>query len=522
MVKAGGLMKLLNKKEKHTKKEESPFSAYVTIDPYDRHYYIYRNAHFSPLHKLTYNKNNFLTSLVASKDIIQSTVYISRSIPDEDISDVLELKAYEELGLDQAKEYKIGYIESKVTTQSEREFHVFIADPERLYEIFSPVVKDTKYIDLVIPSPILMKKLYDREILSDTGVDGFIYFTMQDAFIAIYRYGEFLYSKTLDYSLEQIYEKYCEIRGEKVDEKEFFSTLQNEGLKAVDSVFREAVSKIFSDLFLAVNDVIIYVKRAYEIETLDHLYIGSSLDPIIGLNEYSQSYLGLRSSEFNFDYHTETDEWYIDQLHYLMLLYAIDGDYEESVNLTLFERPPPFIYRPSGQFIITMILTASLVLAYPVFYLVGSYMNKTQIYLLGSKERELAAEVARYKKIIAQKQKKIDQLDKKIAAIGKKYEAKTKTLISIYDKKVNYLLKSGIYHNLVGELNKYGVKTDKIVTRDNLVYVSLISEDEGDITELVKGLTQKFGDSIKQIDIDKISRNEDGEFYTAILKVELK
>ena len=515
-------MRLLRKKDEDNRKEESPFGAYVTIDAYDHRYYIYKNAHFAPLQKLTYNKNNFLASFIASRDTIQSTLYISRSIPDQDIADVLELKAYEELGLDQAKEYKIGYIESKVTTHSEREFHVFVVDPERVFEVFTPIVKETKYLDLIIPSPILMKKLYDREILSDTGIDGFIYFTMHDAFIAIYRYGEFLYSKALDYSLEQIYEKYCEARGEKVDEKEFFTTLQNEGLKAVDGVFREALSKVFSDLFLAANDVIIYVKRAYELETLDHLYIGSSIGSIIGLNEYSQSYLGLRSSEFNFDYHIETDEWHIGQLHHLMLLYAIDGDYEESANLTLFERPLPFIYRPSGQFIVTMLLTASLVLAYPVFYLVGNYTNKTQIYLLGEEETSLAAEVNRYKKIIAQKQKKIDQLDSKLDTIGKKYEAKTKTLISIYDKKANYLLKSGIYHNLVGELNKYRVKTDRIVTRDNLVYVSLIGEDEGDITELVKGLTQKFGDSIKQIDIDKISRNEEGEFYTAILKVELR
>ncbi len=38
--------------------------------------------------------------------------------------------------------------------------------------------------------------------------------------------GEFLYSKSIEFSLEQIYEKYCEMIGEKIDEKEFYTILR--------------------------------------------------------------------------------------------------------------------------------------------------------------------------------------------------------------------------------------------------------------------------------------------------------
>jgi len=46
-------------------------------------------------------------------------------------------------------------------------------------------------------------------------------------------------SKSLDFSLKQIYEKYCSMIGERVDEKEFFTTLEAEGLKATESTYQQ-------------------------------------------------------------------------------------------------------------------------------------------------------------------------------------------------------------------------------------------------------------------------------------------
>lgn len=512
-------------KKSARKKEKSDIKTVVTIDPYTEKYYEYSNGgFFAPLQKLGFKKSNFNISYVSNRETITSTIYLSRSIPEEDIASVLEIKAYEELGLDQAKDYLIGYYEAKESAESERQFHIFIVDPERLHALFDPINSQTKFIDLIVPAPLLIKKVYDREILHGSGVDGFIYFTQEDAFVALYRNGEYLYSKSIDFSLEQMYDRYCESVGEKVNEEVFFTTLQNEGLKATDPVFREHMSKIFGELFIAINDIVIYAKRAYNLDRIDRLYIGSSLDPIIGLNEYSHSYLGLQSSEFNFDYNIESNEWYIDQLHYLMLLYALDtiAGEETPVDLSVFKRPPPFVYRPGGQFIMALFLSTSLALVYPVFYLVGTYFNETKIYILNKKQNDLSQQVRKYKRILSEKKRKIDDLDKRIDLLSKAYDAKSKTLISIYNKKINYKLKSGIYHSIVGELNKFGVHTDKIKTVGDTLYVSLIGENEGEITELVKKISETFFDRIKSIDIQKIERNKDSNLYYGILKVELK
>ena len=478
---------------------------------------------FTPLKKLTYNTSNFITSYISNKDLITTAVYLSRSIPEEDISDVIDIKAYEELGLDPAKDYLISYTESK-NSGEEREFHVFAAEPEVLDDSFLPIKEQTKYVDLLVPAPLLYKALYKKEILDDNGTQCFVYFTKFDAFVTLYHNGEFLYSKSIGFSLETIYNKYCELIGEQVEEKEFFNVLEQEGLKTNKESYQGNLMKIFGEVFININDIIIYAKRAFEIERIDHMFIGTANGPIIGLDDYSQNYLGLQSSEFNFNYHIECEEWYTDQLQYLMLLSAFDymEDEESIVNLTRYPRPPSFVNRASGQFIISTFAAISVGLAYPLVYLIGSYINEASIYALNLQNDKVSEEAQKYKKILAEKKAVITGLDEKIAKLSDTYRAKTETLTSIYDKKVNYRLKSGIFHTLAEELNLYGVHVEQMKSENDTVWLALVSSEDRKLTELIKHISDNHFHELKQIDIELIEKDPESSYYKGLLKVDLK
>ncbi len=510
-------------KKNSSAKSKSTIKNIVTVNAYAQKYYIFKDDTFKPLNKLSYNTSNFITSYVSNKDIITTTVQISRSIPEEDIADVLDIKAYEELGLDQASDYIINYYEIE-NSGEEREFHIFVAEPDVLTDLFLPIKEQTKYIDLIVPAPLLYKSLYRKEILSDQGTHCFVYFTQLDAFITIYKDGEYIYSKSIEFSLEQIYEKYCEIVGEKVDEKEFFNVLETEGLKTTKNEYQQTLMKIFGEIFITINDVIIYVKRAYKLDTIDQLFIGSVKGPIIGLDEYSQNYLGLQSSDFNFNYNINNDEWYTDQLQYMMLLTSFDylEDEESVVNLTMFPRPPSFVNRPGGQFLIAVFAAISIGLAYPLVYLIGSYINDAKIYVLQEQEKKLATEANKYKAILGKKRQEIKKLDDEHKTLSSIYNAKTKTLTSIYDKKVNYRLKSGIYHQIAKELTKFDVKVDNTYTKGDTIWISLVSSDDRKLTELIKYISEKHFDEINAIDIEMIKKDLESKYYRGTLKVELR
>jgi len=502
---------------------QSTIKNIVTLDAYTDKKYIFKSDTFQPLNKYSYNTSNFITSYISNKDIISTTVSISRSIPNEDIADILDIKAYEELGLDQATNYVVSSTEVE-NSGEEREYHIFVAQPEILDELYLPVKQQTKYLDLIIPAPLLYKALYRKEILQDNGTHCFIYFTKMDAFVTFYRNGEFLYSKSIEFSLEQIYDKYCEQVGEKVDEKEFFTVLESEGLKTAKSEYQQNFMKIFSEVFITINDIIIYAKRAFQLETIDHMFIGSVQGPIIGLDEYSQNYLGIQSADLNFNYNVKNDEWYTDQLQYLMLLTSFDymEDEESVVNLTMFPRPPSFVNRASGQFIITTFAAISLGLAYPLVYLIGSYINDAKIYALNIENTKLTTESKKYKKILGEKKQQIKVLDTEIAKVSKIYGSKTKTLTSIYDRKVHYRLKSGTFYTIADDLNKFDVHVNNMYTQDDVIWLSLVSSDDRKFTEVIKYISDTHFGEIKQIDIELIKKDPESSFFKGLLKVDLK
>ena len=495
----------------------------VTLNVYTDTNYIFKDDSFHSLKKLTYNTSNFVASYLRNKDIISTTVNLSRSIPEEDIQDILEIKAYEELGLDQASTYFISSTEVE-TSEEERTFHLFVAEPEVLDSLFLPIKKETKYIDLILPAPLLYRSLYQKEILQANNTHCFVYFTKNDTFVTLYKNGEYLYSKSIEFSLEQIYDKYCEAIGEKVDEKEFYALLESEGLKTTNLDYQQNFMKIFGDVFITINDIIIYAKRAFNLDSIDQMFIGSEKGPIIGLDEYSQNYLGLPSSDFNFNYNVESEEWYTDQLQYLMLLNSLDYLEDESsfVNLSMYPRAPSFVNRASGQFIITTFAAIALSLAYPLSYLVGSYINDAKIFAFTIDKNKSSSESKKYKKIIGEKKSIIKGLDEKIKGLSATYDGKTKTLTAIYDKKVNYRLKSGMFHDIASELDKYDVKTEMIETTEDTLRVTLVSTDDRKLTELIKYISEKHFSEVNEIDIEKIQKDPESKYYKGLLKVELK
>ncbi len=503
----------------------SKIKSIVTINIYDKKYYALKDQKFNPLKKLSYNTANLVTAYVNNHDLISTSVEISRSIEDEDLADLVEIKAYEELGLDQAEEYIIQSRERESTGDNDmRIFDIFVVEPEYLTETFDEVIKETKHIDLLIPSPLLYHSVYSKEILRNEGVHCFVYFGNNDTFITFYKNGEYLYAKSIEYSLEQIYDKYCELTGDRVNEEEFFNILETEGLKTIHADYQQNLMKLFGEIFIAINDIIIYAKRAFDLLTIDQMFIGSSKGPIIGLDEYSENYLGLQSAELNFDFNLNTEEWYTDQLQYMLAIAAIeyvDNDVE-LVNLTIFYRAPPFQKRASGQFIISTLLAITLGISYPLYFLVHSYMNDATNLVLSNNNSNLKKESSKYKKIIGSKKKEIDKLDVIIADKSKIYRNKDITLSSIYDKKVHYNLKSELLYNFAKDIKQFDINVNIVTSKDDSFTFSLLSKDDQEITKLIKYISERHFDRIDSIDIEMISKDSGSEYYNGILKVDLQ
>jgi len=496
------------------------FKKIIAVDAYFHKNYEYKNQTLKPLENLSLDNKNFVISYIQNRDMIIASFDLGYSIDEAEIDDIIYIKAYDELGLDPEKEYSITHQKASSDERS-GVYNLFITEPETIDEQIAPIIEKTTYIDLLLPAPLLYKTLYTSSTLGDDEAHCFVYFTMNDAFVTIYNEGEFLYSKSLEFSLSQIYEKYCAMIGERVDEKEFFETLEAEGLKATDSSYQQNLMKLFSEIFLQINDIIIYTKRAYGIDTIRRLFLGSINSPIIGLGDYGYNYLGIPTFNLDFNFDMKNDDWYVDQLQYMMVQSGLDyiQNPNKLVNLTTTPRPPVFSKRASGQFIISTVVTSLLALGWPLYYLFISYSTDVYNLKLASKNSSLTTITTKYKKILNDKRAIINQNKKELKGLTTIFEGKAKTLTYIHNKKVDYNLKSNFLNIFAHDLIKYGVQLEEMKSNEDSFTLFVVSNDDKKITRYIKYISKKYFDKIKSIDIKRISVTEDDLLYRGILEV---
>ena len=509
------------------KKSQKPFSSVISVNPYGDLYLSGISSFLNEVPSPEFKKDQYAISYLNTRDFITSKIEITKNIPEEDLFDAINNKVYDEFALDQAVEYQIRYIETFNNVDSEnRHFHVFIVDPQTITETFQQTVEKIKYIDIIIPTPLLLKSLYEKEIIEDSGVHCFISFQEDDAFITVYNEKEFLYTKSIKYSFVEMHERFCELYGERIEYEEFIEFLSNENLKETQSNYKTYFIRLYREIFANVNDILTYIKRAFEIEKIERIYIGMQISTLTKLDEMAEAELNIKSSDFGFDYGFENEDIYINQLQALMHVYTTLGENEKyNCNFTTYFRPPKFIKRESGK--ISMLIAASLIIAfaYPVTYWILTYAQSLQYEILNQEYTELhnikTTREATIKNREADRKKIIALLD----AQKKEYTEKKDTLIKIHDVKVNYPMKAKLLSLLTKDLNKFGVRIDSLSYREDekngkAFNFNLIATRDKKITKLLEYLTKIHEEKFK-FSLDEIEYNKESKRYFSNLKVTL-
>ena len=502
------------------------FSSVLSVNPYKETYFSGISSFITETTTPEFSKDQFVISYINTREFINAQIEISKNIPQEDLFDAINNKAYDELALDQAVEYKIQYIETFNTLDEEnRYFHVFIVDPLDITNTFLKIIEKVKYIDVIIPSPLLIKSLYTKELIDSNGVHCFIYIQENDAFLTIYGNKEFIYTKSLKYSLLEMHERFCELHGERIEYEEFIRFFSKENLKETTSEYKEFFIRLYKELFANINDILTYAKRAFEIEKFEQVYIGTQLQTVTKLYEMLEVELNIKSSEFEFDYGFETENTYIDQLHALMHLYTtIPKDERYECNFTEYKRPPKFIKRASGKLIILILAAFALAFAYPITYWVLTYAQALQEDLLQQKYKELHTIKITREATIKNRQADKSRVLKLLAKEKSEYTDKKNTLIKIHEVKVDYPMKAKLLTMFTKDLNKYGVNIEAVKynekDKQKTLTFSLVASKDRKITQLVEYVT-KVHEGRYKFTLEEITFDPKTNMYFSELKVSI-
>jgi hypothetical protein len=508
------------------KSNQLSFSSVMSVNPYNSTYVNGMSNFLNITTSPSYAKNQYVISYLNTHSFINAKIEISKNIPQEDLADAIFNKVYDELALDQAVEYQIQFIETFANLDGEnRHFNVFIVDPLIISQTYQSVVDKIKYIDVIIPTPLLLKSLYTKELIDNGGVHCFVYIQEDDAFVTVYNQKEFVYTKSIKYSLLQMHERFCELYGERVEYKEFVDFISTQNLKETQSNYKSFLIKLYKELFANINDILTYLKRAFELEKIEHIYIGAQVPMITTLDEMIEVELNIKSSDFNFNYGFQSNDVHIEQIHALMHIYTTIASHEKyESNFTVFPRPPQFAKRESGKLIIFTAASIAIAFAYPITYWVLTYAQTLQYNLLSQQYAELhTIKITREATI---KNKEVEK-EKAIVLLNKEkdeYRDKKNTLIKIHDVKANYPMKAKLLSTLTKDLNDYEVRLQSLSYTEEEskkeLTLNLVSENDKKITKLVEHLT-KIHQGIFKFSLHEISYQEEPKKYFSELKVEL-
>ena len=510
-----------------SKTQQSTFTSVLSINPYKESYYLGASGKLDNVKSMSFSKTQYTMSYLNTNDFLTALIGVSKNIPDEDLSFAIENKVYEELALDMAVEYNIQFIESAhQLDDKERYFHVFIVDPITMDETFESTVEKIKYIDQIVPVPLLLKGLYEREIVQEFGVHCYIYFQDNDAFFTLYNEKEFIYTKSLKYSIKMMHERFCELYGEQIDYTLFIELLSSKGLGSDNREYQRDLIKLFGELFLHINDVLTYAKRAFELDTIDQIYIGSQIGSIAGLDEYSQTYLGLISKAFDFDYGFDTNGQYVDQIHQMMHLYTMaDSDERYECNFSLYPRPPKFMQRASGKLIVIFGIALVVAFSYPVAFWSMTFAEELNKNLLETEYNEIHSVKTTREATINLKTVEKNAVTKLVEAQQAELNRQMDTLTKIHDVKVNYPMKAKLTTEFAADLNKYKVKLQALTYHETENFkgftFNMISRSDKDITRLLEYLTSKKTSRFHFI-LEEISYDDEKKQYISEMKAVLK
>jgi len=450
------------KSEKKDKKKSSFFSKKATrvVTLIGNNMYI--NEKNMILKEDIHPIKGIITSAVSFKDVMNVSFKLSRALLEDELLMEAEKYVYEQNILDMTKEYQIIY-----EFQTYEEFYyvdAFAIEVEKLKSLMGRYLNDFKYIDFISFSPLAFSEFYS---ITNTApkTDVFIYFGEDDSYVIGFREGKFVFIRALD--------KFSILERElNKSTKEIIELLRVKGLdknRYDDEYTYEIIDTFFSKFFMKVNNVINYSINFFKLDKVNKIYFYSPFQ-ILGLIENYREFWNL--SNIDFRKYSIIEDY--DAFEYTLSVYNANHFEEETLNFSIFKKPPPFYKRDSGKLILlTLGLTAFVVLDATYKYYQISQMKEEQALF----EKRAST----YKRKLNKIKFNIKLYEKKIKASKKDLEKLSKQIDEIYEKiEVLYKLANkpiltNEYVRFVSLLKKYNLKINEFHKKDNKFSVTILS-----------------------------------------------
>jgi len=475
---------------------------------------LYDGKKFEELKK---RENLYTISRILYEDVIVYSFKIPLVQANDDLSSLVEIKMYEDAGLDVNKNYKISYLVKNLDFEEMCLVESFAINTDIVSDQYQKVIKKVKYIDFLVLPFFAFTTFYTNKILTSKN-DIFVYIGDNEAFLSFYKNGQYISTKSminLSDIIEKLNAKDIDITKEKLSD-----ILKDKGFKQElyaekeSAIFIE-IERIFSEIFTKINNVAMHNRSVFGFDNIDRIFFSTKKGRIKGLKEFilNFGFTDVQVLDFNL-FREKQDSDFLDKI---VCSYGLDNFKQNSnkQNITIFKRPPSLLETQFGKLILSVVVFLFILSGVYIYFQHESDSLENQKSTLESKYNSIQKRAKIYKRETREKTKEIiaikkdmqkqsivfenikssiDKLEEmkghdssytkflvSVNLLLQKYQLKTKSIEQIGSKKMTVEVKSD-YNNrdniskFLKSLIKKGfvnVKTDEIKLDDNR-YISKI------------------------------------------------
>ncbi len=479
------------------------------INPTDLSLLTYDGKYFQNTDK---KENLYTVSRVLYEDVVVYSFKIPSSQAEDDLSSIVEIKMYEEAGLDVNKSYKITHLVKKLDYDDMSLVECFAIDLEILNETYKECIEKVKYIDFLALPFFSYTTLYTNKILTPKN-DIFVYIGNDEAFLSFYKDGSYISTKSM-INLKEIVAK-LNSKEINIDLEELNETLLNKGLRE-DLYDRSegelflALEAIFSDILTKINNVALHNRSVFGFEKTDRFFFSTKYGRIKGLKDFILNFGFIDVEIFDFNLFREKQE--NDFLDKIVCSYGYDKYQQNSdkQNVTVFERMPSFLATQFGKLSLWILLLVAVLAGIFAFFYLDIQNLQMQKDLLESKFRSIQHRAKVYK---GETRKTVEEIKKTKEDIKKQniiYENIKQSIDKLEKIKSNNSGYVGFLAKVNPLLKKYSLRVKSIeqIKNKKLIIEVLSDYDQRDnIAKFLKSLISEGFVNVKTEEI-KLEENK--------------
>ncbi|WP_267524384.1 hypothetical protein [Campylobacter sp. MG1] len=489
----------------------------VVLEPSSKKLYKLSDNILSEITVKEKSNSSYNLSYMRGDNVMYASVEIPNDSKDDEVS-IITNKAYEILGLDIEKGYKISYSISNASVGINTVYNVFVVEDEKIDSEFKDVANKMQYIDYIDMEPLLYQNYYSNKLIDSAGIQVFIYFHKTYTTLTVYKDGELVNYKILNMiSIDKVYGEYVRDLGERIPEHIFISDLNKYGFDNPDNIKRVSLNTIFCNYFRFVGSNLELILRGLsrDSEQITKVFVGTDigfsqnflqkvevffgcfnspeenkldklLENVIESNQDScvvgefinihkirydlfknvKNFIVENNNNSDFTNMPEKDSPEL-KINPFVLLCLLRGNEQlklpsDIFNISPYLRPPPFLQRYSGKLLLSVLVVAVLSSIYPLYNVITNFFITQEIDKI---VESLPEKEGVYKKVDSE----IKALNEKIAGVEQevsdeknKRDYRYRLLDNIYNKKVNYLSKAKVFVDIGNILNSTNIKVTKL------------------------------------------------------------